>query len=126
MIGVASAALATIRNRVQERGLNPEGGRYRDYTEGYKQMKEKAGKYKGYVDFSFTNRMWTNIKLISPQEELNSCVAVIKASSSEEQEKLNKNTASRGDILKLSEQERKRMAEIYDEGILHIWRRNGL
>jgi len=125
MVQMASNAIALVKKRVQEKGIGMDGQRYRDYTESYKKMKQKAGKYKGFVDFSFTNRMWNNIRLVSPREELDSGVAVIK-SSGENQDKLNWNTDLRGEILALSNEEKELIGRLYNDGILRIWRRNGL
>jgi hypothetical protein len=126
MVQVASDAIAMVRQRVQEKGLNPEGEKYREYSKGYLNYKRKAGKYRGFVDFTFTDRMWGNIKLVSPKDELDMGIAIIKATTPEEKEKLSKNTKSRGDILALSEEEKKKLVGIYEQGILNIWRKNQL
>lgn len=126
MIQVASNAIAMIRDRVQERGLNPEGSRYRDYSPGYLAYKKEQGKYRGFVDFTFSTLMWNNIKLVSPKNELDMGIAVIKATTPDEKEKLAKNTASRGDILALSEKEKNELTHDYEQGILNIFRKNQL
>lgn len=126
MMQVANDALRLVRQRVQEKGLNIDGGGYRDYSKSYKAQKEKEGKYRGFVDFTYSSRMWNNIALVSDRNELDKGVAVIRARSSENQDKLNKNTKSRGPILAVSENEKGVIMEIYNEGILRIFRRNGL
>lgn len=126
MVQVASAAIEFVKDRVQEKGLNPEGAKYRDYSPGYLAFKKKEGKYRGFVDFTFTDSMWSNIKIVSPKDELDSGIAVIKATKPLEKEKLAKNTASRGDILALSEDEKMRLTRLYEQGILNIFRKNQL
>lgn len=126
MAQVASDAIVMIKQRVQEKGLNPEGQKYSPYSKSYLEYKKKEGKYKGFVDFSFTNRMWSSIKVVSPKNELDLGIAVIKATTPEESEKLSKNTKTRGDILALSENEKKKLVHIYEQGILNIFRKNKL
>lgn len=126
MIKVAEDAIAMIRQRVQEKGLNPEGAKYKDYSPGYKAYKIKEKKYRGFVDFTFEGRMFNNIKLVSPRDELDQGIAVIKATTSEDSEKLAKNTLTRGDILAVSEQEEKQLLADYEQGILNIFRKNQL
>ena len=126
MVQVASDAIAMIKTRVQERGLNAEGSQFPEYSKSYREKKQKEGKYKGFVDFSFTNRMWSNIKIVSPKGELDMGVAVIKATTPFEQDKLNWNTKLKGDILTLSEQEKQKLIHLYEQGILNIWRKNQL
>ncbi len=126
MAQVAQEALTMMRQRVTETGMDAEGRPYKDYSESYKEYKKQEGKYKGFVDFSFTNRMWSNIKLTSPQDELRLGTARIKATTPFEQEKLRKNTASRGNILDLTDDEKELLKESYRDEILEIFKRNGL
>lgn len=126
MMQVASNAIALIKQRVQEKGINPDGSAYAPYSKGYLAKKKKEGKYKGFVDFSFTNRMWSSIKIVSPKDELDMGMAVIKATTAFEQDKLNWNTTGRGDILALSDSDIKVTTKNYERGILNIFRKNRL
>lgn len=126
MVQVASNAIVLIKQRVQEKGLNPDGAKYPEYSKGYLKYKKKEGKYRGFVDFSFTARMWDNIKLVSPKEELNEGIAVIKGTTSFEQNKLNWNTEKKGEILALSEKEKEKLVRLYEQGILNMFRKNQL
>lgn len=126
MMQIASNAIALIKDRVQEKGLNPQGAKYPDYSKRYKDFKQKEGKYRGFVDFTFSGRMFNNIKIMSPKNELDQGIAVIKATTPEESEKLSKNTKSRGDILALSDSEVEKLTKQYEQGILNIWRKNQL
>lgn len=150
MTELALDALAMIKNRVIQYGLNPEGVSYadvitntpkphKDYTPQYKRFKSglvkhrkdtkntnKSNKYRGFVDFSFSTRMWANIKLVSSQDQLRKGIAKLSCTTTVEQAKLNKNTEQRGVILALSDYEKENLLAIYDEKILDIWRRHGL
>ena len=126
MTQVASNAIVMVKQRVQEKGLNPEGAKYSPYSKSYQKAKEKAGKYRGFVDFSLTNRMWSNIKIVSDKAELDLGTAVIKATTTFEQDKLNWNTEKKGEILALSESEKKTLVNNYEQGILNIFRKNRL
>jgi len=126
MAEMALDAIALIKQRVIQTGRNPEGELYRDYTKRYKAYKKKAGKYRGFVDFSFSTRMWANLKLVSTEDQLRKGIAKVSCTTTVEQEKLNKNTEQRGEILALSDYERDLLLSVYDEKILNIWRKNGL
>lgn len=126
MIQTANDAIALVKKRVQESGVNAQGQRFRDYSKGYEARKRKAGKFKGFTDFSFTNRMWTNIMLVSSQGELFEGTARITARGQENLDKLNQNTKGFGTILELSDKETEIVRQTYSEGILDIWRNNGL
>ena len=126
MMSVALAALAKIRSRVQESGTDASGSKYREYSESYKTQKIAAGKYKGYVDFSFTNRMWNNINLKSDTSQLATGVAVVAPTTPEDKKKLHKNVIRRGAILEVSDSEEEELVDIYNDELLQIFRRNGL
>lgn len=126
MVELAQDAIALIKARVVGRGVNPEGEKYRDYTPKYRKYKTKKGKYRGFVDFSFSTRMWASIKLVSSESQLKLGIAKVTATTTFEQDKLNWNTGSRGVILGLADFERDILLEEYDKKILDIWRRNGL
>lgn len=55
---------ALIQQRIQEQGVDADGKEFRDYTKKYKKKKEKAGKYRGVVDFTYTTDMWSSISII--------------------------------------------------------------
>ena len=88
---------------------------------GYKQFRELHGRQTGFVDFTLSGCMWNNVKLVSGRSELNSGVAVIKATEELQQKKLEGNTKKRGEILGLSKSEEQRLSEIYE-----VWVENGL
>jgi len=80
---------------------------------GYKQFRELHGRQTGFVDFTLSGRMWNNVKLVSERSELNSGVAVIKATEEIQKKKLAGNTERRGEILGLSKKEEERLSDIY-------------
>jgi len=88
---------------------------------GYKQFRELHGRQTGFVDFTLSGRMWNNIKLVSDRAELNSGVAVIKATEELSKKKLEGNTKRRGEILGLSKSEEERLSDIYE-----VWVESGL
>lgn len=88
---------------------------------GYKQFRELHGRQTGFVDFTLSGRMWNNVKLVSDRAELNSGVAVIKATEELQQKKLEGNTKRRGEILGLSKNEEQRLSDVYE-----VWVENGL
>ena len=87
---------------------------------GYKQFRELHGKQTGFVDFSFSGRMWANIQIVSDNSEHNSGVARISAASEENQKKLAGNTKKRGPILKLSQSEISTLGKDYNTHVMQI------
>jgi hypothetical protein len=98
------------------------GNRLFEIEGGYKQFRELHGRQTGYVDFTFSGRMMGNVGL---EQESNN-VVIVRAKAEEERLKMEGNVARRGKILDCSEQEKKILADIYDQGILNIFRKNGL
>lgn len=88
---------------------------------GYKQFRELHGRQSAFVDFTMSGRMWNNVKLVSDRAELNSGVAVIKATEDLQKKKLAGNTERRGEILGLSKEEEQRLSDIYE-----VWIEGGL
>ncbi len=93
---------------------------------GYKQYRELHGRQTGFVDFSFSGRMWSNVALISSPVDHNSGVAIIGAKNTETNDILEGNTKRRGDILDLSDKEIDELKEMYNLGMLKILKQNGL
>lgn len=93
---------------------------------GYKQYRELHGRQTGFVDFSFSGRMWANISLISNAQDHNNGEAKIGAKNTEINEILEGNTKRRGDILDLSDKEVTELKQMYNIGTLKILKSNGL
>ncbi len=93
---------------------------------GYKKFRELHGRQTAHVDFSFTNRMWNDITLISDKTDHQSGVAIIGARQEEEKKKLAGNTKHRGDILDLSKSEQQELVQRYNLETLQVFKNNGL
>lgn len=168
MVNVGMTALTLLRQRVQEKGINADGQKYKPYSTkamlvgcksmnanvcnsyfgkeknkdhawvtvngrhlavlqgGYKKFREMHGRQTGHVDFSFTNRMWDNINVISKVSDHQRGIAIIGAKNDEEKKKLAGNTKRRGDILDLSQAEQDELKQRYNLNTLQIFRNNGL
>jgi ABC-type uncharacterized transport system ATPase subunit len=126
MVTIANDAIAMIKQRVQETGVNARGGKYKEYTERTKEIRKSKGRQTGFVDFTFTGRMWSSVAVVLDKQQLQEGVAVIRPKNEEESEKMLKNMKMRGRILDLNEKEISFLAENYDKGILQIFRNNGL
>jgi len=93
---------------------------------GYKEFRELNNLQTSFVDFAFSNRMWSNIKIVSSYAEHSAGVARIAASTPEDKSKLEGNTKHRGDILKLSEAEIKEIVNDFKMNIVQSIHNNGL
>jgi hypothetical protein len=71
------------------------------------------GKYKGYVDFSLTNRMLNNIGIIEKDVNKTKVKVDIAPRSEQEKVKLIRNIELRGEILRLSEKEFKAVGDSF-------------
>ena len=116
-MGMTTSAYSNIAGSKDKRAelewVTYKGRKLCELPGGYKQFRELHGRQTGFVDFTFTGRMWNNIKLVSDRAELNSGVAVIKPTEDIQKKKLSGNTEKRGDILALSKAEEQRLADIY-------------
>ena len=93
---------------------------------GYKQYRDIHGRQTDHVSFSFTNRMWNNIKLTSEVSEHNRGIARIGATEEKEQKKLTGNTERRGEILMLSPKELTEISGYFNSEIDKILKNSGL
>lgn len=94
--------------------------------QGYKQFRELHGRQTGHVDFTFTGRMWSNVQLRRDKSNLFGGEAVIGAETQEDRAKLESLEKKRGKVLALTKEEVHQIGEVYDKGILQIFRNNGL
>jgi hypothetical protein len=90
--------------------------------EGYKQFRELHGAQTNYVDFTFSGRMWLNTSVTSESNN----VVVVKPQNDTELKKMEGNVKLRGKILALTKEERDEVLSLYDQGILNIYRKNGI
>jgi len=93
---------------------------------GYKEYRELHGRQTDHVDFVFSGRMWSNIKVIGSVSELNSGIARIGATTQEDNDVLAGNTKRRDNILAMSNTEIKDIAADFGIALRQIFRKNGL
>ena len=123
--GMTTSAYSSIAGSKDKRAelewVTYKGRKLFELPGGYKQFRELHGRQTGFVDFTLSGRMWNNVKLVSDRAELNSGVAVIKATEELSKKKLEGNTKRRGEILGLSKSEEERLSDIYE-----VWVESGL
>jgi hypothetical protein len=115
--GMTQSAYSSIAGSKKKRQdldwVTVKGHKLFELPNGYKQFRELHGRQTTFVDFTLSGRMWNNIRLVSDRSELNSGVAVIKATEELQKKKLAGNTERRGEILGLSKKEEERLSDIY-------------
>lgn len=175
MVQIGADAIGMIKTRVQETGVNAEGGKFapystedmyvgskqmnasvaksffgkqnnkkhkwvtieRTYSEGpkagkkirlavleggYKEFRELHNRRTDITNFSFSNDMWNDIKIISSNTLHNNGIVTIGAVKKEEKLKLAGNTARRGQILALNNDEIKWLSKTYIQKIRQFFR----
>jgi len=93
---------------------------------GYKQYREIHGRQTSFVDFSFTNKMWNDINVISSASDHSQGMAIIGAKEDKEKKKLAGNTARKGEILDLSPKEIEYLTNMFNLSVLNVFKENGL
>jgi len=93
---------------------------------GYKKFRGLHGRQTNFVDFSFTNDMWNDIKIISKKTEHNTGTVVIGAEKEEEKKKLEGNTKRKGTILDLSDSEIETLKQDFKLKTLYIIKTHGI
>lgn len=125
LVATAEDAIGMIKERIQEFGVNAEGKGYQAYTPAYKKKKQIAGKYKGFTDFSFTNRMWTSVSIINSVFGVEESKVTISAKGSN-RDILGYNVDRFGQILDLSKIELGTLDEGYKERVKEVYKNAGL
>lgn len=97
-----------------------------ELPQGYKQFRELHGRQTQHVDYTFTGRLWSNIRLIRHENVSGGYKAVVSAATPEDKKKLEGLGAKRGKVLSLAPFEVTYIMGIYNKGILQIFRKNGL
>lgn len=124
--GAANSLLGSKEKRKKLDWRTVDGHKLAILEGGYKKIREIQGRQTAFVDFTLTGRMFGNIKLISDRSELNSGIAVIKATEDIQQKKLEGNTEKRGEILGLSKKEESQLADHYGVWIEGLLKKRGL
>jgi hypothetical protein len=132
MLKLGSSANAMIYDRIYNTGTNAEYQALLDYKPKYKEYKTKKGHYRGFVDLTYSGRLWSNIKVVSSQSEHSQGHATVSAEGNEYQQILsgltegNKNLRARGQILDLNNEEIGVLQGMVDVWVNDIVKRNGL
>lgn len=169
MVQVASDALFLIKDRVINRGEDPDEKKLKPYSSnpmlttksqmstaaynkiagskqkkkeltwvvkngqiyfvlpyGYSQFRKLHGRQTRHVDYTFSGRMWNNIKLQRDRSNLNGGVAVIGASTPEEKAKIENLIELRGVFLKPSKRDMEVITQTFNTGIMNIFKKNGI
>jgi hypothetical protein len=126
MLQVASTANTLIKQRIVEKGLNASNAKFPDYTPKYKKYKTEKGHYRGFVDFTFTGGMWSNVQVISSEGEHKKGRARIGAMSDSVNDILSGNTEKKGTILDLTQKEITDLSEMMENALVEVWHKNGL
>jgi hypothetical protein len=126
MLQVASSANVLMKQRIVERGLNASNAKFPDYTPKYKKYKTEKGHYRGFVDFTFSGKTWSNVQVVSSEAEHQKGRARIGAMSEESNDILSGNTEKKGTILDLTEQEITDLSEMMENALVEVWHKNGL
>lgn len=104
---LASDINATIADRVQNDGLNADGGTFGDYAASTRKQKVEKGQTSSpypLINFTDTGLMFANIKP-SVERKGTKVVITLKASNKAEIDKLRWNTDRFGEILEASKEE---------------------
>mgnify|MGYP006372518113 FL=1 len=126
----AATGVAKLIDRVTETGKDAEGASFRLYTPEYELYKRGAssakltkkkktaeatadkpiGRYKGFVDFTLTGRMFDNIGITEEQQEGGKYVVRVGARSDENRLKMLGNDEQRPGFFRLSKVEQQDLA----------------
>ena len=93
---------------------------------GYEEFRKMHGRRTDITDFTFYDKMWGSMHIISNKTEHNSGTVVIGPATDEEMNKLKGNVDKRGQILDLSDEEITGIANRFKLDTLRIMRNNGL
>lgn len=99
---IATDGLALLDNRITSTGQGTKGP-LKDYTVAYKNRKEKAGRYRGFVDLSFTTQMWASIGIVEQKEEGGKFVVVVGGRDEFSRIKMEANEKARPGVFNLAD-----------------------
>lgn len=103
---MALDGLALLKQRIQGRGLNSEGSRFKPYTKEYaKYGRQEKGYQSNYVDFTRTGRLFASIVAKVVNDGKGKTAVEIAPRDAENQKKVDGAFRKRGNILEWSRQE---------------------
>lgn len=126
-------AIALIRNRIQEKGLNAQEQELAGYSAAYKKRKEDLGKDVGFTNLTLTGDMLRKLAITSAQQEGQKYVVLVGGKDKFSQDKIDGNSfgngkgggGNYGDILEVSDKEEEDLAEVMDDEIQKIINQSG-
>lgn len=116
MLELGLDAKALIQQRVQEKGLNAQGGKTPDYSESYALYRTKKGRQTSFMDLTNTGDMWQSTGVVNREQNDKETKVTVAGRDGFAQMKLNVNSEKRFEVLKLSKEEEDILSEIiYDK-----------
>lgn len=100
----ATDGVLLLDRRITRTGAGVDGP-LKDYTPQYKARKEKAGKYRGFVDLQFTTQMWASIGIIEQRNEAGRFVVLIGGRDEFTRKKMQGNEKARPGVYNLRKEE---------------------
>jgi hypothetical protein len=111
---IPEEGLRDIVHRHTEEGKSATGQTHKQYTVAYLKKKQKAGKYKGFVDLQYSTRMWAGTGVVGKETSEDGFLVTIAGKNVETQTKLDANSERYGDLLELSTEEIDNLAARFD------------
>lgn len=100
----ATDGLLLLDRRITSTGESANGP-LKDYVPSYKAFKQKAGKYRGFVDLQFTTQMWASIGIVEQKNEAGKFVVVIGGRDEFTRKKMAGNEKARPGVYNLKTEE---------------------
>lgn len=122
---IAVDAKALVRNRIQEKGLNAEEQELAGYSPAYKKRKQKAGKDVGFTNLTFSGDMFRKIDIVEAGQRGSEYVVTIGGKDKLSEDKVEWNSERYGDIMDVSDEEEKLLAQSVDDQIQNIINQSG-
>jgi len=88
---------------------------------GYKEYRELHGLQTGFVDFTFSGRLWSNIRVVSTNAGGGRAEAVITADNPADYDKLRGNVGRRGQMLEMNPEELQQAQETLETILFSQW-----
>lgn len=93
---------------------------------GYKQFRELHGRQTQHVDYTFTGKLWANIGIIEGTSRPNDGLIYIGAKSPEKRDVIESLIKRRGVFLNVTKEDKMKLKETFIDGVVKIYKMNGL
>lgn len=100
----ANDGLAILDHRVTDTGQGVNGP-LKDYTKPYEEKKKKSGRFRGFVDLSFSGQMWASIGIVEKKTEDGKYVVTIGGRDEFTVKKMEGNNKARPGVFGLNNEE---------------------